>query len=115
MRRAGLFVASSIVSVALIGVLLGLVFRRPADAHAIVVSAVVALVVQIALFVAVRASDPKHLMTAWGLGAVVRLLTLVVYGVLMVKAFHLAPVPALISLASFFFVTTIIESRLLVS
>ena len=115
MRRGGLFVALCTGSVLVVGLLLGLAFRRPGDARAIVVSGCLAIAVQIVLFAAVRAADPRRLMTMWGLGALVRLATLVVYGVLMLRPFHLAPVPALVSLAAFLFVTTLIESRLLVS
>ncbi len=115
MRRGGLFVALSAGSIAVAGLLLSFAFRQPGDLRAIVVSGCLALAVQLVLFAAVRAADPRRFMTMWGLGALVRLVTLVVYGVVMLRPFHLPPTAALVSLASFLFVTTLIESRLLVS
>jgi hypothetical protein len=48
-------------------------------------------------------------MAAWGAGSLVRLLTLVVYALLVVKTFGLSPAPALLSMAVFFFLSTLVE------
>ena len=114
MSRGGAFVALSLAAIVVIAGLLSLVFTGPGDRHAIVVSAVLAFVLQLLLFAVVRSAAPRKLMTMWGVGALVRVVTRGIYGLLMVRAFHLAPAAALVSIASFFFVTTIIESWLLV-
>jgi hypothetical protein len=48
-------------------------------------------------------------MLGWGLGSVLRLLTLVVYAVLVAKAARASVTPALLSFVGFLFVTTVIE------
>jgi len=50
---------------------------------------------------------------AWGLGMLLRLGALAVMGFWLVKVLGLRSEPALISLATFFFVTTLIEPLLL--
>lgn len=50
---------------------------------------------------------------AWGLGAVARLMALVGYAFLADRVLGLAPAPALLTLAVFFAVTTMIEPILL--
>jgi hypothetical protein len=47
------------------------------------------------------------------MGMGLRFLTLAVYALLVVKALGLAQAPALLSLAGFFFVTTLVEPLLL--
>ena len=51
----------------------------------------------------------RNVMAGWGAGSLVRFLTLFVYGLLAVKVLGLAPVPALISLVLFFFLSTLLE------
>jgi hypothetical protein len=50
-----------------------------------------------------------------GTGAILRLLTLVVYAILVAKVFMLPLVAALISLAAFFFLSTLLEPLLIKS
>ncbi len=52
-------------------------------------------------------------LTGWGLGALLRLIALVVYGFVADRVLGLPLAPALLSLAAFFFITTLIESLLL--
>ncbi len=52
-------------------------------------------------------------MTAWGLGALLRLIVLVAYAFVADRVLGIPLAPALLSLAAFFFVTTLIESLLL--
>ncbi len=51
--------------------------------------------------------------TAWGLGALLRLIVLVAYAFVADRVLGIPLAPALLSLAAFFFVTTLIESLLL--
>ena len=52
-------------------------------------------------------------MARMGVGALLRLLTLVVYALLAAKVFTMPLVAALISLAAFFFLSTLIEPLLI--
>ena len=109
MKSFGGYAAISIVLVALAGWGLSFAFHGAGDADAIAVSAVVAVVVQVAAFGVTRLLAPSNLMAGWGAGSVVRLLALFVYALLAVKVLGLAPAAALVSLAAFFFLATLIE------
>ncbi len=113
MKRYALYASVTLVLVLAAAFVLGLVFRAPGDARAIAISAVLALLVQISVFPAVRrlAGRPGGVMVGWGAGALVRFLTLVVYGILVVKVLapSVAPAAALIGLATFLFLSTLIE------
>ena len=88
----------------------GTTFLVPADAaRSVWTSAGIAVAVQLVAFALTRASQPANVMAGWGAGMIVRVLALAVYGLLVVKALGLVTVPALMSLAGFFFVTTLIE------
>ncbi len=113
MKALGLF---AIVTLAIIGVagwVLSLVYDSPADRHAIVVSAWVAFVVQLITFAVARFAFRTNVIAGWGLGSVIRLLVLVAYGFVVVKAMHLPSSPALLSLALFFFLSMLVEPLLL--
>lgn len=115
MKVIALFTAACALVVGGLGALLALAFRTPADWRAITVSAGVAVVVQALTFAAVRAAGAPRTLTAWGVGAAVRLGVLVVYGLAVVTPLGLPAEAALLSLASFFFATTLVETRLLFS
>ena len=56
-----------------------------------------------------RMMQPVNVIAGWGMGMVIRLITLVLFGMFGVKALGLALQPALLSMAGFFFVSTLIE------
>jgi len=102
----------AVVTIALIAVAAWVLTLALTDAgapSAIDISAMVAVVVQIAAFAATKSMAPKNIMAAWGMGALARMLTLFVYALLAVKVLGLPPVPALISLAVFLFLSTLLE------
>ena len=107
------FAAVCALVVAALGGLFALLLRDPASRHAVLVSAVVAFAVQVAAFAAVRAAGRERIYMAWLGGGVVRMLVLVVYGLVAVREYGLAPAPALLSLATFLFVTTLVETKLI--
>ncbi len=113
MKRYAIYASLTLALVLAAALALTLVFRAPGDGEAIRLSAVIALVVQISMFGAVRklASGPGGVMVGWGMGALVRFLTLVIYGILVVKVLapSVAPAAALVGLATFLFLTTLIE------
>lgn len=109
MRGFLLYAGLTVVLILVIGWLLTLAFRGPGDASAIGLSAIVAAAVQIAAFEPVRRLARGHMIVGWGVGALVRFVTLVVYALLVLKLLAVAPAPALVALAAFLFLTTLIE------
>ena len=77
------------------------------------VSGVVAVAVQLLGFAVLRMTARQNRIAAWGLGALLRFLVLGVYALVLVKALGLAGEPALVSLAAFFFLSTLVEPLLL--
>ena len=53
--------------------------------------------------------QPVNVIAGWGLGMMLRLIALVAFGLFGVRAFGLSLEPALLSMAGFFFVSTLIE------
>lgn len=113
MRRVGLYAAIAAGLIAIAGALLSLPFDSPDERRSILVSAVLAFIVQIAAFTAIALASASNIMTGWGLGVLVRLLVLVAYAFLVVQAVGLVPAAALISLATFFFLCTLVEPLVL--
>jgi len=72
-------------------------------------SAAVAVAVQGGAFAIARRMQPSNVMAGWGLGMLIRVLALGAYALVATRALGLAPGPALVSLAAFFFLTTLIE------
>ena len=102
----------AVVTIALVAItawVLTLALTDAGAASAIGISAMVAVVVQIAAFAATRSMAPKNIIAAWGMGALVRMLTLFVYALLAVKVFGLPSVPTLISFAVFLVLSTLLE------
>ena len=91
------------------------VFRDAGARRAVLWSAGIALVIQGVAFYLARRSAPERVFKAVGVGAILRVFSLVVYALVFLDPLGLPAVPALISLAVFFFVTTVLESWLLTS
>lgn len=90
-----------------------LLFPTPADHETLELTALVAFVVHLAAFALGRLIRGRNIWVAWGVGSLLRLGTLVVYAVLVVKVLALPLVPALIGCATFLFLPTLIEPLLL--
>jgi len=99
--------------VLVVGALLSIAFHDPADIAAIGLSGAIALTVQLAAFAIARLPGLDNVMARMGTGAILRLVTLVVYAIVVAKVLLLPLVAALISLAAFFFLSTLIEPLLL--
>jgi hypothetical protein len=69
----------------------------------------VAAVVQVGAFAITRSLLPGNMMAAWGAGALLRFLTLVVYALVAVKVVGLPALPALLSLFVFLFLSMLLE------
>jgi hypothetical protein len=102
----------ALATVAVAAAVLLAVFRGPGARAAVLTSAGVALVVQALSFLAARAAAPGRMFAVWTGGAAARLVTLVLYALVALRPLGLPAAPALLSLATFFFVTTLAESRL---
>ena len=77
--------------------------------RAVWTSAGIVAVVQALAFLLVRSMGPLNVIAGWGLGTMLRAITLIAYGFVGVKALGLSMQPALLSMAGFFFVSTVIE------
>jgi len=81
--------------------------------RAIWISVGLGLLIQVVALLIARSFRHDKIMVGWGIGTVLRLVTLVVYGWAIVPALGLPLTPALLSLAGLFAVTTVIEPFLL--
>jgi hypothetical protein len=107
---------SVILTFALIAVtylILGFWFRSPADRHALLVSAILAAIVQTAAFSLLHMAGRTNAMLAWGMGSVFRGTILILYGFFLAKMLHLPLTAALVSFAVFLFVSMLLESVLI--
>ncbi len=109
-RPIMLFTAAQIVLVAIVAALLSqFVFTGVGALQAIMISAGVAVAVQVVTFTIAKVVAREQVMAGWGLGVVLRFAVVAVWAFLGIKALNLAPTPALFSLVLFFFVSTLIE------
>lgn len=109
--KQGILFALATAVIALLGaVLLSRVFTEPRSTSAVWTSASLAVVVQIATFAIARRYALKGV-KGWGIGALMRVTALVVYGALFFGPLQLGfPLePALLSFALFVFVSTVLE------
>ena len=113
MKRCAVFAAASLVIIAAGVVLLGLIFASPGERRGLLTSAAIAWPVQLVGFAVARRAAAGNVMAGWGLGMLLRLATLAVYALVIVNAYALPAGAALMSLAAFFFASTLIEPLLL--
>ena len=113
MRAFALFSGALVAIVLVSAWVMSLVWTTPEADRAVTISAGVAVVVQLLGFALLRITERKHRIAAWGIGALIRFLVLGVYALVVVKALGLPMAPALLSLAVFFFLSTLVEPLLL--
>jgi hypothetical protein len=112
-RALALYGLGCLVTIGLAGAVLAVVWGAPLDRRAVLVSAVVALVVQMVAFAIARLlAAGGNGVAGWALGAVICLVALVIHGFVS-RGLGLPSNVALISLATFFFLTELIEPPLL--
>ena len=112
-KRAALFLAAATALIAVIAGVMTLVFPGTENLRAITISAVLALVVQLASFLILIAMRGHGVMIGWGLGSLVRFATLITYGFIATRTAGLPLAAALLSLAAFLFATSILEPIML--
>lgn len=108
MRGFAEYVAACLVISALIGAI-AWAFTGPAGRQAVLVSASLAVAVQMIAFAIARLMQPRHLLLGWGLGSVLRLVTLVLYALVVARLWRAPMTPALLSFAACLFATTVVE------
>jgi hypothetical protein len=116
-RSLGLFAAISLAIIFPAWVVLRLVFTSDAQHQALLLSAGLAFAVQVGAFALLKAGAeakalPGELIIRWGMGAVIRLVALVMFAV-AANALRLPLDAALVSLATYFFLTMMAEPLLL--
>jgi hypothetical protein len=110
LRSILLFTAAQATLITVIAVVLTRFVWSDADGgRAVTISAWVAAGVQVITFAVAKLVARQQVMAGWGLGVVLRFAVVAAWAFLGIKALGLAPVPALLSLVIFFFVSTVIE------
>jgi hypothetical protein len=108
-RGLALYLLASAVAIAIAAAVFALVYGGAMERRAILLSAVIALVVQVLACAAARKMAASgNGIAGWTLGAVICLVVLMGYGFVS-RALALPPNAALLSLATFFFLTELIE------
>lgn len=113
MKAGAVYALITLALIAVIGWLFTLGFKTPEARQAILVSGVIAFIVQMIAFAIAKQVGKDQIFLGWGIGSLLRLLTLAVYAMLVVKALCLPASAALLSMATFFFVAIIVEPLLL--
>ena len=116
-RAVGVFAVVSAALIIIATVTLRMYFRTVDEHRSMLVSAGLAFAVQLGTYALLRPgrsghSVPGELLIRWGIGAVVRLLVLVLYAPLA-RVMFLSLDAALVSLVTFFFLTMMAEPLLL--
>jgi hypothetical protein len=111
-RATAFYAATTLAVVALGGWLLGLHYASPDERRAVWTSAAIAMVLQVAAFAFARAMAKKNVLAGWAAGAALCMAAVGVLG-FSARSLGLPLEAALVSLASFLFVTEIIEPLLL--
>ena len=108
-----LYALASLVAIGLAAGVFVVVYREPLSRRAVLVSVVVALVVQVLAFAIARILAARgNAIAGWGVGAIICFAALIIYG-FVCRALGLPTDAALLSLATFFFLTELIEPPLL--
>src|SRR4051812_41033035 len=89
------------------GAALSLAFSTAGAGRAISLSGAVVLVVQLGGFIALRGLGSGRVMVGWGMLAILRVVTMVLFAVLVARLMHPGLVPGLVSMATFFFLSTL--------
>jgi hypothetical protein len=113
MKALALFAAATALGGRVGSWIFTLVWPTAEASRAVLVSAGVAAVVQLFGFGIVRLARRSNPIAAWGLTALLRMAVLVVYALVIVPALGVLATPALLSLATFFFLSTLVEPLLL--
>ncbi len=112
MKAGAYFAVATGILIGIAYFLLQLSYKSPAEHRAIQISALLALAVQIVTFVIARKAS-TNMMIGWGIGTLLRVLSVVLYALIVAPAYGLPLSAALISLVIFLFVSMLVEPLLL--
>jgi hypothetical protein len=108
-KRALSFAGLSLALIVGLAWLLTRLWPDPQAQQAVWFSAGIALAIQVVGFFFIRIFMPANMIAGWGAGMLLRFVTLVLHALVGIKVMGYPPAPALLSLAAFFFVSTLIE------
>jgi len=108
MKAYGQYYSALVAGIALVG-LIGWAFADQAGRQTVFASGALALVVQGLAFLVARQLGAKQMCLGWGLGSFLRLISLVLYAVVVARLWRAPITPALLSYAGMLFVTTVLE------
>ena len=110
MKRALQFTVACAALIGALWTILVLVMTETLVRHALSISAVTAFFVQVAAFFVVREmARRKNVVAGWGIGIALRFGALLIFALIVVPRFGLPLSASLLGLATFLFVTTLIE------
>ena len=112
MKALVLYAAITVALVALLGWLFGLHYAAPAERRALWTSGAIAVVLQVAAFAVARAMAKRNVVAGWGIGAALCIAAVILFG-FAARGLGLPVEAALLSLATFLFVTELVEPLLL--
>jgi hypothetical protein len=108
-RRFAAFAATCLAVIAACLAALWLLFRQPAERNALLVGAALAFAVQLAAFAIAAALSRHNIMAGWGAGALLRFATLAAYALVVVPQLGFPLTAALVSVALFLVLSTMVE------
>jgi len=110
MKRSLLFTLACAAMIGALWAILVLLFTESDVRRALGITATIAFFVQVVAFEVARAmARRKNVIAGWGIGVELRFVALAVFAFVAVPALSLPVGPALLSLAVFLFLTTLVE------
>ena len=110
MNREHVFPLACAALIGAIWAILSLVFTEPDVRRALKTGALLAFAVQLVAFLIVRAmARRQQVIAGWGIGITLRFAALFIFGLVAVPKLNLPLAPSLLGLATYLFVSTLIE------
>lgn len=109
MKRFLAFAATCAVVIAVALALLLPAMRGAGARRALWIDAWVSLVVQLLAFTVVRRIARRNVIAGWGVGVIIRFATIVLFALAIVPRLGLPVLAALLGMAIFLFITTLLE------
>ncbi len=109
MKRFLAFTGTTLAVIAMALALLHAIFRAADARRALWIAAWTALAVQLVAFAVVRIIARRNVIAGWGVGVIIRFVALVVFALLGVPRLGLPLTAALLAMATYLFLTTLLE------
>ena len=108
MKSFGFYAATCAAIILVVGGV-AWVLTGPDGRPTVLAAAAVAFGVQLIAFAIARHMQAGNVFLGWGLGSLLRLITLALFALIVARLWRAPLTPALLSLAGFFFITTVVE------